>query len=183
MMTVIEVGKVVVSSQLAGGLQGQAVRPRFEQAVGRAEDGDLLVLDFSGIELVTPSYLRSALGWVWRDVPGGRELFPVVANLGVDVREDVELALTAAEVKAVFGRWDGVAFTDPEPVNLDAVELDTFRRVAELEEAAAVDLYLRSDRTIQPTAWSNRLAGLHRDRLLRRRKHGRRLLYSLPWRT
>ena len=37
------------------------------------------------------------------------------------------------------------------------------------------------DRTIGATAWSNRLASLHNDRLLRRWKDGRKQVYALPW--
>jgi hypothetical protein len=177
----IGIRALVQGDTLAGRLAGQALRPMLEEQLRGAADS-LLVLDFRGVELVTSSYFVGAFAWLWTSFDlVDRDIFPVLANLGEDSLDDVELALREMRLKTLVGAFSEEGLGDVRPLNLDQVEAETYYLVERLGEAGAGDLF-RLDTRIQVTAWNNRLAALFNYRLLRRRKDRRQFLYSVAWR-
>lgn len=182
MMTVVDIYDFAQNDLLAGTVAGKALLPAFEDFVERAPDGSLLVLDFEKVSLVTSSFFIAAFEWLWiSPMVHEREIFPVLANVNTECRDEMELALKARGRKALFGRWLDGTLLDVVPFTLDRDERETYDKVAMMGEATASDLF-RDDSRILPTGWSNRLSLLHGYRLLRRRKQGRQLHYSLAWR-
>ena len=172
-MTFIPLRELTGQAILAGRLPGQALRPLLEQSLSGAGEQPVVVLDFSGIDYITASYFLGAFTWLWE-----REVVPLIANASPELREEVELALNAARLKALFGVLNDGRLSDVRPFNLEGIEAETYERVRSLGTATANDLHAL-DRRIQPNAWSNRLALLYRYRLLRRENVGRQLAYSV----
>lgn len=182
MMMHVDIFDHAHSDLLAGTVAGKALLPAFEALVERVPDGSLLVLDFERVALVTSSFFIAAFERLWiSPVVHEREIFPVLANVNTECRDEMELALKARGRKALFGSWQDGSLLDVVPFTLDRDELETYDKVAKMGEATASDLF-RDDSRILPTGWSNRLSLLHGYRLLRRRKQGRQLYYSLAWR-
>ena len=171
MMKFIPLQEITGQTILAGRLPGQALRPLLERLLSGGEP--VLVLDFSGIDYITASYFLAAFTWLWE-----REVVPVIANASPEVREEVELALNAASLKVLFGVLSDGRLYEVKPFNLAGIEAETYDKVRSLGTATANDLHALN-RTIQPNAWSNRLALLYRYRLLRRESVGRQLAYSV----
>src|SRR3954447_15379517 len=175
----VDVKAVGQGDVLAGRLAGEAARPAFEEAIGSDSRDAVVVLDFRGVSLATSSYFLGAFEWLWTSrLARERELFPVLANLNQETRDEIELALKAKGFRTLFAHFEGGELFQVTPFNLDGEAADTYQRVAALGEATATDIF-RSDPKIQPTGWSNRLALLYEHRLLRRRKIGRQLIYAL----
>lgn len=172
-MTTVSLRELVPTGVLAGRLPGNALRPLLESQVIAAGDGAVVILDFARVDLATASYFLAAFGWLWE-----REVCPVIANPNPEVRGEIELALKAANLKALFGTLRDGHLVEVQPFNLDSTETATYEKVRSLGTATANDLY-NLDRHIQPSAWSNRLALLYRYRLLRRQSMGRQLAYSV----
>ncbi len=102
----------------------------------------------------------------------------MIANASPQLREDIDLALRAAGLKVLFGILSDGRLSEVKPFNLEGIEAETYDKVRSLGTATANELH-SLDRTIQPNAWSNRLALLYRYRLLRRENVGRQLAYSV----
>jgi hypothetical protein len=182
MITTLDVRSLGGREVLAGALPGQALRPFVEEEIRRAIPGAALVLDFGNVDLVTSSFFLAAFAWLWTSAEVERlELYPVLANVPSDSREDIKIALEAGRLKILAGEFSEGDLTEVRPLNLDLVEEETYRLVTEQGEVTAGDLF-RAYPRIQSSAWSNRLAQLFSYRLLRRRKQGRELIYSLAWR-
>lgn len=174
MMTYIPLREVAGLAVLAGRLPGDALRPLLEDPLSAAGSGAVVVLDFSGINVVTASFFLAAFKGLWE-----RDVFPVIANSAPEVREEIELALKAAKLRALFGILEGGHLSAVEPFNLDPIEAGTYGKVKALGGMATASELYSLDRQIQPTAWSNRLALLYRYRLLRRKNVGRQLVYTV----
>jgi hypothetical protein len=180
MRQTLDVAAVTQRNVLAGAAAGQGVRTLIEATASAVPDGTLLVLDFGQVDLATSSYFLAAFGWIWTSAPA-RNLFPVLANANPETRDEIALALQAKGFRALFASYADGQLSDVRPFNLDKSDEETYHLLEYLGEATASDLF-RADPRIQPTGWSNRLALLYGYRLVRRRKQGRQLFYSLSWR-
>jgi hypothetical protein len=150
-----------------------------------------IVFSFSGINSVSPSYLKRFLVSILEGEIGaseGGEIFPFVADLTVDVRDDLasflnERGFVVREVAVMSEHVTHVRFVG----DLERVAGQTLEALEKLEAASAVELHgIYGHLGIAQTAWNNRLANLHRMRLATRRKQGRSLIYqstlkSKPW--
>jgi hypothetical protein len=162
---------------LAGRGQAYADYPKIEKAIRSSvrEDGRILV-DLSGIQIVSSSYFDAALWPLWSATP---ELYPALTKVAAVAMDDIELVLRA-HAAAV---WSFSSERDRHPKmlgTLDPVLKVTLGRVVEAGEVSAADL-VSADASIGATGWSNRLAALHDLRLVRRRKAGRSLIYMPAW--
>jgi hypothetical protein len=171
----IEVAKVVNRGVLAGRASGQADQPKLAAAATAAAIDGRVRLDFTGVEVLSSSYFDAAIWPLWTATA---ELYPALAKVPPSAIDDIEIVLKANGA-ALW--WFADDSRPPAPLGpLDAQLRTTLDHVMAKGEATAGDL-LEVDRSIGATAWSNRLAALHQIRLLKRRKDGRRLLYSPAW--
>ncbi len=173
--------EVTDRASLAGRPAALLDRPKIEEAaLAKASDGGWVVVDFEGIAVMTASYFDAGLWPLWGVVPRDRgldALHPVLANIGQDVIDDVAIGLREHGGAA----W---VLTGDAPRLIGKVDDGTRRLLAALEQrepATAADL--EGLDSIVRTAWSNRLAALYDQRLVRRQKDGKRLLYSVSWRS
>ena len=182
-MTKIGVRDVAGTSTLAGQMAGMAARPRYEQAAREVPEGSTVLLDLANIGILTSSYFLASLWAVfWESsLARDRDIYPVIYNVPSDTLKDVEIVFETKDVPVLFatGSVDRLAI---RRFNLDDTLRTTLDLVENLGEVTAADLHLR-DSTIGKTAWSNRLATLYYNRILRREKLGRQLVYSTSWRN
>lgn len=176
------VPKTVHRPILSGRLAGDADRPKLDAAVQRAMTNGLVLIDLEGTEFLSSSYFDAAIWPLWAVT--NEDFYPVLANVPAAAADDIAIVLQAHSAaiwsvtprkKAPFSGARLLGTLDPPLEKIIAL-------VQATGETTAADL--ASDRANEPigaTAWSNRLALLHKLRLLRRRKDGRRLIYGLPW--
>ncbi len=173
----VTVAQVVRRGILAGRAAGQADYPKIEKAAkAAAEDDGRIMLDLTGVEVLSSSYFDAAIWPLWSLVP---ELYPALVKVPQTAIDDIEIILRANSAAVWSFKKDG----DRSPHLLGAMDSTlktTLGRVIDVGELTAGDL-VDVDRSIGMTAWSNRLAALHQLRLVRRRKDGRRLIYVPAW--
>lgn len=172
-----------LAKTLGPDLQGRLLgRKHYGQACEILADtptGDVVVLDFGGVELMTGSWANEMIVplYKWASDPRN-DLFPILRNL--KGRWDEELQLLA-EWNQQFYLWARDGRTDrarligvPDPGQrrtLEAVLRSGAITGAELERR-------HPEEGVGATAWNNRLKDLHAKRLLTRVKRGREQVYS-----
>jgi len=180
----IAVSETVGRTVLSGRQHGIADQPKLMAAANRSAVDGLVLVDLAGAEFLSSSYFDAALWPLWAN--GNEELYPILANVSGAAADDIELVLKPRDAAI----WRVAA---KKKIGFDAAQmlgtlesgLQQIIAVAKSKGAiTAADLVSeRPTESIGATAWSNRLALLHKFRLLRRRRDGRRLVYCLPWET
>lgn len=155
--------------------KGERHSPLVKALAGNAR---LIVFDFSQIEVVSPSYFRTT-AWPFWFVP---DCYPLLSHVPPDCFEDLELFLAKHNGLVWAGNWTGATL---EEINLlgplAEIDASVVHSVITEGEISAVELAER-EQELSLTGWNNRLAELWRQRVLRRKKSGRRFVYQLPWR-
>jgi hypothetical protein len=150
---------------LAGSAEGRTFLARMVQKTGRAPaEPEAILLDFTGIEVATSSYLREAVVHL-RDMLRSRRsnFYPIVANAGEAVREELTMLLHDHGDAMLACVIDEKGMPqDVEPIGrLERVQQRTFELVVEKGEIGAVEAQaLFPGETATVTAWNNRLAAL-----------------------
>ncbi len=159
------------------------VLPRVQSGPGDTTGTRFIIFSFLGINGVSPSYLKRFFAPVFGLGPDEleeAEIFPLVANLTQDVREDLstflnERGLTVREIELNANGVQHIRFVG----DLERVARQTLDALEQFEEASAIELHAAyGEHGIAQTAWNNRLSNLHRIRLATRRKQGRTLIYQ-----
>lgn len=177
---IISVRQLGGDQVLAGASFGEEALPAFLEAVRPAVSGDVVEVDFAGVQVMTGSFFNKAIFPIW-DVARRSEWFPLLRSVGDIPRGDIELVLTSYGQPAwATASGSGRSPDDAAVVGPDDAQQDAILRRAWKGPVTAATLY-EEDRSVRSTAWSNRLAQLHERLLLRRRKVGRQLVYELPW--
>jgi hypothetical protein len=175
---VVNLRAVTGDPSLAGREKGEA---HFPMLASYLEPPGPVVLDFSGVQVVTTSYFFAALWPFWtREDADGPSTFPLIANANPDVTEELDFVMKHRRIAAWRGRWNGDTFAPDGHLGVvdDSLSL-VIRRAREAGSVTAAELS-KVDNT-NATAWSNRLASFNKQRLLRRRQLGRTQPYFLPW--
>ena len=175
------------AARLTGSIIGEAHASHIRGAVHSAglNDGDLVVLDFSGIESASASYLKRLLAPFFSmaevaDRPSCNASPVIIGSDAVDLHEDLENYLEGKGWAIIVARdVDGEMRFDRLIGRLDRAATETLQELQSVKEATAQSLYERHpDRTTNQTAWNNRLAQLVELRVARRRREGRVWIYE-----
>lgn len=172
-----------------------AIVTQIAPALEKAEGETIIFLDFSGIDDATPSYIKATVLALHQC--GRRYLREITLGEHAEVAElsrplnIIVGVLNASQqvqdcINEVFARRElavlaGAHVTDErfdEAVVLGALDMkifETLQSACGLDEFQAADLLEKNKPTesILVTGWNNRLAELHRQRLLLRRTEGR----------
>jgi hypothetical protein len=166
----------VGATTLAGAASGRAAATKLLAAVPSLRDP--LVLDFTGIELITASAFREAILSIvrWTANDGHPCL---LANVDEVTREEGLIAAAQAGTVLLFCRLDASTVDHVEAIGLLEPKLETtLRLVLQLGEADAKAIGDASGEDTVTTAWNNRLVALTRMGLLAERKVGKTKYYS-----
>jgi hypothetical protein len=189
-------GNLHVAGATLGELHLEPLRATLQRSAAVVEAaglGEIVVLDFAGIESATASYVKATVIGLLRagaasagarpadGAPVALNIFPVMKGLNDELRAELRDVAEAQEVpwlEVVELRADGIArarLYGP----LDRALRDTLEIVTRRTRATATMLHADHPRTppISITAWNNRLSDLHARRLLRRERDGRQWTY------
>jgi hypothetical protein len=184
-MKMIRISKIVGSTDLAGKDMGVSDLPKLLTAVLTSQDGELVILDFTGVH-ATASYLSQSVIKILRMANAGElDKFFVLAGLNRHTRDDLEIVLSLQKI-AAFATASAEAFSKHRTAEvigyLEPLYQDTLERVVAAQSATAEELMLEAkEEKIQKTGWLNRLAFLSGQRLIRREKRAREFVFKPIW--
>ena len=182
---VIPMTEYTRSTVLAGALDGKlALNWMLTKTISEPHHPELAILDFTGIEVATASFLRESV-LAFRDIVRGRrsQYYPIVANI-TDVVRDEFIELLRARGGALMGCNASVhgEIRDFVPLGeLDPKQRHTFDLIQKHGETDAGRLmrkYGEREGLKHTTAWNNRLAGLSAMGLIVERNQGRAKRYG-----
>ena len=170
---------------LAGALSGKSVLNwMLAKTIAEPDTPALAILDFSGVQVATVSFLRESV-LAFRDIIRGRrsQYYPIVANINDVVREEfIELLrIRGGGLMTCNMSADGRVEQAAPLGQLDPKQQITFDLVQEHGETDAAELmrkYGKSERLKHATAWNNRLSALAAMGLIMERSQGRAKRYS-----
>lgn len=161
-----DIAKLYGQSILGGAQGGKSLLSRLIEIAAKADvtAPTLWLWDFSGVEVVSASFVREAFISMQALLKAQRShLQPAVANANPDVREDLQLTLRdAGKAILVCSLAPGGKPTNVTPLGaLESYAAATFALVSARGETDAKELMATQDETkIGHTAWNNRLANL-----------------------
>jgi hypothetical protein len=170
---------------LSGASAGkQAALIVIEKAGLEPEDPCPLLMDFSGIDIATASYLRESVYALKNFLRNSRsKLYPVVANANAKVREELAVLAEARNDVLLLVETEEAGAVKHQAIlgSLDPKQAMTFECVKELKRADAGTLmkkYGSKEKTTSTTAWNNRLAALVARGLILEYTRGRAKFYQ-----
>lgn len=176
-----------VSTHLAGFTRGEAhlaiIIEQLRASSAAADpdgDGEVLVLDFDGIEFVTGSYVKATLLALLElgrksalREEGGLNVFLLVANAGDEVLGEIHDVMVANGAQVLSVASTSTMRRARLLGRLDAALDAALRAIAKHPLATATQLKEANTEAVSATAWNNRMADLLDRRLVRRRRAGR----------
>lgn len=187
-------GDEVAAGAVSGQLHAAACLHLIESAVV-PELGIVCAFDFGGVRMVSASYLKNTLRWALACgrlsagnlsadelVPAGSvpvkplNIFPVVLGANEEVADAINEFFAGRGCPFVLvSERDDDGFALGRVVGrLEAAPARALQLIGPDEEITADDLFRRAENDeVNVKAWNNRLAELHRLRVLRRRKVGK----------
>lgn len=166
--------------QLQGRSLGRKHYARLCELLSDAPLGEVVLLDFAGVEVVTGSWINATLVTFLRwAADEGNDLYPVVCNARKEWLDELQLVAEFNRLCYLVagGKLPPRTATIAGP--LDPAQRKTLEAVLASGEITGAELERqRPEEKIKATAWNNRLKELHDMRLLRREKRGREQVYS-----
>jgi hypothetical protein len=166
---------------LAGKSGGLRDFPKFLTAIEETSDEDIVVLDWTGIEIATASYFGATFISLLRmAVAGELNRYFVLVGLNRTCLDELKLVLELQGLVAATGKMEKGVVRHLELLgNLDNAYTEALAAVQQVDSASATDLHKKnqSRAKIGKTAWINRLTNLHRMRLIRKQRVGREYIF------
>jgi hypothetical protein len=161
----LDLRELAQTEVLAGALNGKSLLMSLLQAtMSEPAEPEPLLIDFSGIEVATASFLRESVLALSKIVRSRRSNFyPVIANPNEMVRDELtELTVSRGEVLMTCGVDDGGVVRSTATIgNLDPKQKITFHAVSQRGETDAGELMRQNGEGLKhATAWNNRLSSL-----------------------
>jgi hypothetical protein len=165
---------------LQGRLLGKKHYARLCDLLSHVPPGEVVLLDFAGVSLVTGSWVNATLVPFFRWAADERnDLFPVICNAQDNWLDDLTLVADWTHQCYLVAQGKDVPQKAVLIGSLDPGQQATLDALLELHEATGAALErLRPNANIKATAWNNRLKDLYDKRLLRRERRGREQVYS-----
>jgi hypothetical protein len=153
---------------------------RLCELLSEVASGEVVLLDFADVEIVTGSWVNEALVPLLRWASDERnDLFPVLLNLDSKWVDELQMVAEWTHNCFLAGQGKGLPKSANLVGSLDAGQRATLDAVVSASEVTGAALErLRPDDSEKATAWNNRLKDLYEKRLIRREKRGREQIYS-----
>ena len=166
--------------QLQGRSLGRKHYARLCELLSDAPPGEIVLLDFSGVELVTGSWINAMLVPLLRWVADERtDFYPIICNARKEWLEELQLVAGFNQLCYLVASGRLPPRTATLAGSLDPAQRKTLEAVLASGEITGAELKRQlPNENIEATAWNNRLRDLHDMRLLRREKRGREQVYS-----
>ena len=178
MLERVDVAACIETPMLQGRQRGREHYIRLCDRAKHMRRGGIVLLDFSGCQSITGSWINTAIApfYRWAAEPSN-DVFPVLTNLRLEWAEEFD----------VVGCWNGQAYlvadlkahTGIVVGKVESPYLETYDAVVQLQQATGAQIVRHWNQPdIKATAVNNRLKELYDKRLLLRRKHGREQIYK-----
>ena len=177
----ISLATAMETTQLQGETLGKRHYARTCELLSEKESGEVFLLDFKGINVVTGSWINAMLVPLYRRVAEPEiDLFPILCNTSEEWLDDLSLIAKWTHQCYLVSSNCSVPVRNACLIgSLDPAQRTTLDAVMEIGEVTGAELERqRPDEEIRATAWNNRLKDLHEKRLLRRTRQGRAQVYS-----
>lgn len=172
---------IEVAEQLGTTLQGRPLGrkhyPRLCELLADIPSGDVVLLNFAGVEIVTGSWINEALvpllRWTadeWNDI------FPIFLNFDSAWLDELQMVAEWTHNCFLVSRGKGLPKSATLQGSLDVAQKATLLAVVNGSEVTGAAL--EGEQGVRGTAWNNRLRDLYQKRLIRREKRGREQVYS-----
>lgn len=173
--------QIRVAEQLGTVLQGRPLGrkhyPRLCDMLTDVPSGDVALLDFADVEIVTGSWINEALVPLVRWAADERnDIFPVFLNFDTAWLDELQMVAEWTHNCFLVARGKTLPKEARLVGNLDVGQKATL--VAVVEGAEVTGAALDGQEGVKGTAWNNRLKDLYGKRLIRRVKRGREQVYS-----
>lgn len=162
-----DIAQLYGQSILGGAQGGKALLSKLNEVAASTNivEPTLWLWDFSGVEVVSASFVREAFVSMQALLKAQRSpLLPAIANASSDVREDLQLTFKEAGRAMLVCSVTSVGEpSDVTPIgDLESYAAATFALVQARGETDAKELMASQDEAnrIGHTAWNNRLANL-----------------------
>jgi len=180
-MLVLRIREIANTNVLAGATNGKLALGELIARLPKAEIPKVIILDFSGVEVATGSFLREAV-LAFRDYCriNRSNLYPVVANLSCEVAEELEFVLNDLGQALVICAYTDSLLNKGRIIGiLDEKQRIALNAVSEFGQADAGQLQKKYNEheNISITGWNNRLAALSLKGILMEFKSGRSKVY------
>jgi hypothetical protein len=173
------------ASVLAGAREGRQALALWIEHVGRPADAEPAYIDFTGVEVVTASFLRESV-FAFRDYCRrfASTVYPVLANISEAIEEEVAFfAIETGDAVWVCELQEDGTVENMRLIGRQSLEAGQQRALEYIEQhghASAPDLR-NIDKTVGPTAWNNRLAALSGKGLLVEERQGKTKIFRTVW--
>jgi hypothetical protein len=177
----LDLAAVAERTSLAGRRPGEADRKRILRELRTAPEGAAVLLNLKNVDVLSSSYFLACLWPLWRPSPGAAgEFYPILANANDMIKDELSFVLEHCP-GLVWHCEDADSISSPSLLgSADSYDTALFKLLLKRGSLTARELH-EQDPSIGITAWSTRLGQHHQNRLVRRRKEGKQMLYSLPW--
>lgn len=176
MNTVVSVVRLLGTPTLQGRPCGRKHYSRLCEALADVKAGDVAVLDFADVEIVTGSWINEALVPLLRWAADERnDVFPVLLNFAPAWFDELQMVAEWTHNCFLVARGKALPKSANLIGQLDVGQKATLAAVLKGNEVTGAALDGKDG--VKATAWNNRLKDLHQKRLLRREKRGREQVY------
>jgi hypothetical protein len=173
----VRVAEQLGTATLQGRPLGRKHYPRLCELLADVPPGDVALLDFAGVEIVTGSWINEALVPLLRWAADERnDIFPVLLNFDPAWLDELQIIAEWTHNCFLVARGKGLPKTANLVGSLDVGQKATL--VAAVDGAEVTGAALSGRDGVKGPAWNNRLKDLFEKRLLRREKRGREQVYS-----
>ncbi len=173
----IRVAEQLGATTLQGRPLGRKHYPRLCESLADVPPGDVALLDFAGVEIVTGSWINEALVPLLRWAADERnDIFPVLLNFDPAWLDELQMVAEWTHNCFLVGRGKSLPKSASLVGSLDVGQKATLAAVVGGAEVTGAELDGRDG--VKGTAWNNRLKDLYHKRLVRREKRGREQVYS-----
>jgi hypothetical protein len=177
MATQIRIAEQLGTATLQGRPLGRKHYPRLCEVLADVPSGDVALLDFGGVEIVTGSWINEALVPLLRWAADERnDIFPVFLNFNPAWRDELQMVAEWTHNCFLVSRGRVLPKSATLVGNLDVGQMATL--IAVVNGAEVTGAALDGKEGVKGTAWNNRLKDLYEKRLIRREKRGREQVYS-----
>ncbi|HEY3966566.1 MAG TPA: hypothetical protein VGM05_18535 [Planctomycetaceae bacterium] len=165
------------TAMLQGRPLGRKHYPRLCEVLADVPSGDVALLDFAGVEIVTGSWVNEALVPLLRWAADDRnDIFPVFLNFDTAWLDELQMVAEWTHSCFLVSRGKTLPKSASLVGNLDVGQKATL--IAVVKGSKVTGAALDGQEGVKGTAWNNRLKDLYQKRLIRREKRGREQVYS-----
>lgn len=176
----IELARYLGETRFQGQPRGTRHFAKVCEALSGVAPGELVRLDFDGVEVLTGSWISAMLIQLlrWAATPA-IELYVVLGNIGEkDLLDELRYVATHAHVVFLVSLGDASSGSAVAIGPLDPGQRETLAAVVRAGQVTGAELErLHPEGNVKATAWNNRLKDLHNKRILTRKKLGREQIY------